>query len=170
MDLGIILIQKHEDSVEFFGFTGNKKTSSLENIYLNHPQILKSFAIHFKKELGPILTGMENDADSLVSLKGEDFFCDQLICPEITSSTRLAYYRDLGMKCEAEKLGLLSARERQCLKLLIQDKSAKETGAILCLSSRTVESYFENIKNKLSCWNKQEILKLARDFEEVGLL
>lgn len=170
MDLGVILIQRNERSVEFFGFTGNKTTSALESIYLNHPQLLRSFAIHFKKELGNILTGMENDADSLVNLKGQDFFCEQPICPDIAPSIRLAYYQDLGMKCEAEKAELLTPRERQCLKLLIQDKSAKETGAILGLSSRTIESYFENIKNKLTCWNKHEILKLARKFEEVGLL
>lgn len=170
IDLGVLLIQKNENSVEFFGFAANKATSALERIYLNHPRLLRSFAIHFKKELGHILTGMQSDASSLVTLKGQDFLCKQPICPDITSSTCLAYYRDLGMKYEVEKAEKLTPRERQCLKLLIQDKSAKETGVILGLSPRTVESYFENIKNKMSTWSKQEILKLSRHFEEMGIL
>src|SRR5579863_6438309 len=56
MDLGAMLIQKGEGCVEFFGFSGNRKKSSLQSLYLNHPQLLKSFAAHFKKELGSILT------------------------------------------------------------------------------------------------------------------
>jgi DNA-binding CsgD family transcriptional regulator len=170
MDMGAILIQKNEGSVEFFGFSGNKKNSLLQGLYLNRPQVLKSFANHFKTELKPILTQMEQEAGSLVDLKGKDFFCDELIVPDIDPKMLLAYYRDLGIKVEHSNAKKLSNRERQCLKLLIEEKSAKETAIILNLSTRTVESYFENIKCKLSCWNKSELLKLARQFDELGVL
>jgi DNA-binding CsgD family transcriptional regulator len=170
MDMGAILIQKNKDSVEFFGFSGNKKNSSLQSLYLNRPQVLKSFASHFKTELQPILNKMELEAGSLVDLKGKDFFCDELIVPDIDPTTLLAYYRDLGIKLEPDKVKKLSKRERQCLKLLIEEKSAKETALLLSLSPRTVESYFENIKCKLSCLNKSELMKLARQFDELGIL
>lgn len=52
----------------------------------------------------------------------------------------------------------LTHRECECVFLLIRGKSAKEIGAILALSKRTVESYVENIKNKMNCKNKAEIL------------
>lgn len=55
----------------------------------------------------------------------------------------------------------LSSRERECLFLLVRGKSAKEIGALLCLSKRTIESYIENIKNKMNCRNKAEILVAA---------
>jgi hypothetical protein len=74
MDIEVTLIQKTEGEVEFFGFTGNQKTSSLQKLYLNHAQILRSFTAHFKKELAPILKVMEEEAGSLIDLKGEDFF------------------------------------------------------------------------------------------------
>lgn len=170
MDIGVIIIQKSDNFVEFFGFTGNKINSSLQNLYLNQPPLLKSFAIHFKKELSSILNDMEMESSSLKDLKGKDFFCKEPISPDISPSTRLAYYKDLGINCEAEKAKHLSPREKQCLKLLLQNKSAKETAVTLGLSPRTIEFYFENIKNKLTCWNKQEILKLARIFEDLGLL
>ena len=170
MDLGATLIQKNEEYVEFFGFAANKKTSCLENLYLNHPQLLKSFALHFKSQLGGILSQMEDEADSLVNLKGKDFDCKQPICPDIQPTALFAYYKDLGMHAEIQKIQKLSAREKQCLKLLIQDKSAKETAVVLKLSRRTVEYYFENIKNKLDCWSKQEILKIAKHLQQMGLL
>lgn len=167
MDLAAILIQKNNHFVEFFGFAGNRETSSLESLYLNHAQLLTSFGVHFKKELGLILREMAEEANSLINLKGQDFVCEQPICPDIAPAALLAYYRDLGMNCHTEKLSL---RERQCLKLLIENKSAKETASILGLSRRTVEYYFENIKNKLSCWNKQEVLQAAKNLKDLGLL
>ncbi len=170
MDMGVMLIQKKDTSVEFFGFSGNKKACSLQNLYLNHPQLLHSFALYFKRELGCILHEMEQEAGSLIALKGRDFFCADPICPDIASATLLDYYRDLGMRGEVEKAQKLSPRERQCLKLLIDGRSAKETGAILGLSARTVEFYFQNIKVKLSCWSKHEVLVCARQFEGLGLL
>ena len=52
----------------------------------------------------------------------------------------------------------LSSREYECIFLLIRGKTAKEIGALLSLSKRTVESYIDNIKNKMDCKNKAEIL------------
>lgn len=170
MGTGVILIQKNDTYVEFFRFYGNNATSSLQSLYLNRPQLLKSFATHFKKELKKILIQIENEFISLSALKGNDFFCNLPIYPDVSSTSLLAYYKDLGMKCEFEKAEKLSSRERQCLKLLIEEKSAKETAAILGLSSRTIEYYFENIKDKLSCWGKKELLVIARTFEDAGLL
>lgn len=169
-DLGTILIQKNDNFVEFFGFFANKKKSNLENLSLNYPQLLKSFGAHFKNNLASIIAQMELETNSLVELKGQDFYCDQPIHPDISSTKLRAYYQDLGKKWEIEKSEQLSLRERQCLKLLIENKTAKETAAILKLSKRTVEYYFENIKNKLVCWNKQEILQIANSMLEMGLL
>lgn len=55
----------------------------------------------------------------------------------------------------------LTSRECECVFLLIRGKSAKEIGALLSLSKRTIESYIENIKNKMDCKNKAEILVKA---------
>lgn len=170
MDLAAILIQKNENYVEFFGFSGNAMKSSLQSLYLNHPQLLKSFALHFKNELSPILHKMEEEASSLIDLKGKDYFCTQPICPDIPSATRLSFYKDLGIHCEDEKAAKITPRERQCLRLLIDGKSAKEMAAVLQLSPRTVEFYFENIKSKFNCWNRQKLLKIAKSLEDVGLL
>jgi len=167
-DTGVMLIQKKDNEVEFFGFSGNHDTSCLQNLYLNQPQLLKSFARHFKKELGSILTHMENEAGSLIELKGCDFLCQQPICLDIPINIRRAFLKDLGLNIE--QAAKLSSREKQCLKLFLEGKTAKETAFILSLSSRTVESYFENIKTKLSCWSKSEVWTIAKNLEDLQLL
>jgi DNA-binding CsgD family transcriptional regulator len=57
----------------------------------------------------------------------------------------------------------LSPRERQCLQLFKEGKSAQATAAILGISRRTVEFYFESIKNKLRCRTKAELLHYRVD-------
>ncbi|HSX26786.1 MAG TPA: ester cyclase [Chlamydiales bacterium] len=78
--------------------------------------------------------------------------------------------KDLGMEKVLEKASLLSKRERDCLELLLQGKTAKETAALLNLSRRTVESYFENMKKKLKCSNKGELFSAAELLKKLELL
>ncbi len=170
MDMGLTLIQKNEDGVEFFGFAGRKSHAAFQKLYLNNPQILSSFAAHFRREFEPLLQKMGQEANNLYDLKGDDYLCDQPITPLIDSSTRLAFLSDLGMENEIEKLARLSGREGECLSLLLQDKISKEIAAILGLSPRTIEFYFDNIKTKLGCYIKQELLSFAKTFQGLGLL
>jgi DNA-binding CsgD family transcriptional regulator len=64
----------------------------------------------------------------------------------------------------------LSLRERECLKLLLEGKTAKETAQDMQLSFRTVEYYFENIKNKLHCFSKRELFAYAHRLEKHRIL
>jgi DNA-binding CsgD family transcriptional regulator len=58
--------------------------------------------------------------------------------------------------------GLLSAREAECLEWYFQGKTSKETASILGISHRTIEEYFTNIKEKLGCKNKRDLLARLR--------
>jgi DNA-binding CsgD family transcriptional regulator len=55
----------------------------------------------------------------------------------------------------------LSAREQQCLQHLVKGKTAKWIADKLGLSKRTIESYIDNIKSKMGCVNKAELLVAA---------
>jgi DNA-binding CsgD family transcriptional regulator len=52
----------------------------------------------------------------------------------------------------------LSARQLQCSKLLLSGKTASQIGLKLGLSKRTVEYYLDNVKAKLNCGNKVELI------------
>lgn len=156
MDTSSIIINKQASFVEFFGFAANSQTSSLNSLHLNSPHILHSFASHFKSQLSPILK--KAVPGKLIDLKGNHFFYPELIQPNLQNT--LAFYQDLGLI--PHSASTLTSREKECLKRLTEDKSAKEIALALQLSHRTVEFYLENIKNKLDCTNKQELLKIAR--------
>ena len=55
----------------------------------------------------------------------------------------------------------LTQREAQVLKHLVLGYIAKQIGKLLNLSFRTVESYVDNLKLKLHCDNKGELIRLV---------
>jgi len=56
----------------------------------------------------------------------------------------------------------LSEQEIECMRFLLQGKTAKETAILMNISFRTVEYYFENIKDKLTCFRKRDLYACAR--------
>lgn len=71
------------------------------------------------------------------------------------------YQRSYTVIENGSKKNKLSARELECLFYLVRGKSRKETGSILNLSSRTVGHYLDNIKIKLDCNNKSDLIEMA---------
>jgi len=53
----------------------------------------------------------------------------------------------------------LTRRQSECLFYLIRGKSAKSIANILSISPRTVESHIQATKEKLKCYNKQELIE-----------
>ncbi len=54
----------------------------------------------------------------------------------------------------------LTQREITCVTLLLKNKTAAETADIMNISRRTVESYLDNIRFKLNCNSKIELINL----------
>ncbi len=165
----VVFIEKGSNYVEMFCFSG-EKPEMLQLLYFQHSQLLRLFAAHFKKELGSLLNKMEEEAYSLIDLQGEYFYTGINQAPAIKTESLHAYLIALGKKTEIKRASSLSHRERDCLRLLLHGNTAKDSAIELHLSPRTIESYFENIKNKLNCSNKHELFSIAADFETLGLL
>lgn len=52
----------------------------------------------------------------------------------------------------------LSPREVQCLNLTVHGRLAKEIAYVLGLRPKTVETYLDDLREKLDCRNKMELL------------
>ncbi len=55
----------------------------------------------------------------------------------------------------------LSTRESECLFYLLRGKSAKETGLLLTISPKTVETHLQHIRDKFGCQNKSQLIEKA---------
>lgn len=169
-DSAAILIKKNHRFVEFFGFCGNSSNGFLKKIYLNNQEIFYSFANFFQKESSNLLSKLEDTAASLIEIKGESYNTSEVTTLAIDRSSRLEFLRDMGVPVDTDALLKLTVREKECVKLLLENKSAKETAVLLNLSRRTVEHYFESIKDKFNCSFKHDVLSKAKVLAELGLL
>jgi len=61
---------------------------------------------------------------------------------------------------------LLSQREKECLSYFRQGRSNREIAAFLNISTRTVETHVNSIKNKFACNTKSQLLDKLEDYND----
>ena len=63
----------------------------------------------------------------------------------------------------------LTSRQADCLYYLAQGMTAKAIASTLQLSVRTVEHYIENIKHKLGCYSRSDLINKALQLDSIRL-
>lgn len=145
----LLLLNCHEDFYEGFCFATKEGQNSTKALFANI-EVFHSFARFFTKAAKPMIEKAKSEKFNIKHVSGDAFL-------ESDSSTPLSN-NDPSTQKFLKMILPLTRREQQCLELFKQGKSAQATGAVLGLSQRTVESYFENIKNKLGCHSKGDLL------------
>jgi len=69
--------------------------------------------------------------------------------------------RDGGPAPEDDPYRLLSAREREVLKLIVRGHSMMQIGERLCLSVKTIDTYKTRMMEKLGCSRKSQLVEYA---------
>ncbi len=82
----------------------------------------------------------------------------------------LELLKQLGMEDVIDRVALLSPREKDCLRDVLEGMTAKDTALKHNLSSRTVESYLDNIKAKLDCPFKRDLFQIAKILDKMDLI
>lgn len=144
-----LIIQKKENFVDGFFFANIKSHKNPVDFYSNS-EPLKKFGNYFIQENQTLIDSMRKDGFNLLEEKGEAFLK--------RDPNELLSNHNPHIQSFLKEIDPLSKRERQCLELFKEGHSAQATGAILGLSQRTVEHYFEKIKDKLDCNSKWELL------------
>lgn len=143
-----LIVDCKNDTCE--GFLFSAKHIDHISIYLEHLELLRKFTQYFKKEAYFLIEKVKHDKYSLAQAKGNNFYKRDAHLPLQAHSNAAEKF--------LKAISPLSTRERECLELFRQGHSAQATAARLNLSRRTVESHFENIKNKLHCYSKWDLL------------
>lgn len=74
---------------------------------------------------------------------------------------KTAWLGNYTIETEVDCLSNFSQREMECLFYLLRGKSAKEIAKTLAISSRTVETYLENLKFKTNSQSKGELINFC---------
>lgn len=147
---GIFLILNcYESFYEGFMFLTKKDQKKDKNLFALEP--FQGFARYFKREAKSLIEKSKSERFNVKRVLGAAFFqCDSSSPLSKTHANTQNFLK---------KILPLTHREQQCLELFKQGKSAQATAAILGLSQRTVEYYFNNMKNKLGCHSKADLFE-----------
>ena len=150
----IVYISDHNDvrKVYIFGISDplyiNKEYLKLFVLYFNdkaYHLINKSEPLRIPKEFVEYNFLLDIMPKKIIFAQAEE---------EFLNSINAKYYKIKQLQQQFS----LSCRETQCLELILQNKIAKEIANFLNLTTRTVETYIDNLKRKLHCHSKNEIM------------
>lgn len=136
--------------MEAFIFANVNENLSDSRAYLSQLDLLNKFSKYFKREAQHLIGKMRADQFDIKSERGAELF-------ETSPDIPLTVYNPNVQNFLKKVMGL-TRQELICLEHFKQGKSAQATAAFMGLSQRTVESYFENMKNKLGCTSKYDLL------------
>ncbi len=137
IDHGMFIFEPNGNSLETFAFATQKENEGIINTYLTKLDFLKTFTNYFREKAAALIKSAEKSKIILPFHSGKLNFIEKGV--------------DVDFK-------LLSNRQIECCSLLLSGKTSKEIAKLLGLSTRTVEYYLSNIKTKLQCSNKAELI------------
>ncbi len=127
--------------------------------HLNNVSTILDFIQYFRRETYPLMQKLDEYGIPLPEIVGKDYYNAPNIFisnKEIIRTCSLGEMFELG---SSNPIQLLSQREKQCVLLYIQNKTAREISAKLNISYRTVEKHIDNAKAKLGCRTKLALYK-----------
>ena len=148
LDHCLAIVTKKPEYCEFAFFAAPVENKKVINTYITQLDQLRQFVNFFKLENNKLLAKLEDDQINLNSIipnfKNRDNVLE--IAPTQADTTLV--------------FDNLTIREQECLYHFLRGKTARETGAALNLSPRTVEDYITRLKIKLGCDNKRDLHKV----------
>lgn len=171
-DTLLVIFKKEKNAVHKFLFNTKKWDSSIIHFYLNNLETLECFCDYFLKEWQSYLEECEKYTINIAQIIGPNFYknCNlEFQSEEIRRKE--SFLKEIGAIPKDFKLPpSFSNQEKICLEWLAQGRTLKETAQLMSLSHRTVEYYFENIKNKMNCMTKSEVLECLNYLKLLGIL
>jgi DNA-binding CsgD family transcriptional regulator len=156
VDHGMFMFDPSSDFCENYAFATHKSNYQIVNTYVNNLDVLKNFVLYFKEKAASILKEAEKHKLILP-------FCDDNV--DFLNDKNTFNFSQFVNDDHADLQ--LTERQWQCSEYLIQGKTIKEIAKQLGLSPRTIEFYVNNLKSKLQCRNKAELIfKLAKILKE----
>jgi hypothetical protein len=144
--------------LEIFHFGGSKKSLDLINFYINDEKTFENFLVYFKAQFSEILyksspvinINTKINLDSFINVATITKYKEAL--NQLNFSKVYLHNGDMFVR--------LSKREWETTILYLQGYSAKETADKLNISSRTVQQYIVNAKQKLNLYSKSNLRKV----------
>lgn len=169
-------IRKGNGYYEMFSFISAKDMPQATNQFLDLKEEMEQFSVEFK-DYGKCLIKNADQDRFVIPLKMRPNFKGFSSRQNTIENSALIGKKIKSIHHDLKKLNSslntrrLSQRELECVSYLFLAHTAKATAEALGLSVRTVEGHLDNVKSKLSCRKKSEIIsKVIAVGRESGLI
>lgn len=154
----VFIIEKNKEYDDMFSFATYPENHKIINQYFNNMDLVKRFLLYYKEKSEKLLKKSQPIKYTADYFLKEYKTMDNSISHKMTSDNmplkKIALTGNLGNIT-------ISQREFDCFKLIVKGLSFKETGKALAISPRTVETYVNNLKDKLGYDKKSQLMELA---------
>jgi DNA-binding CsgD family transcriptional regulator len=159
-----------------FGIDADCSESASIDFYLNNLDILKRFILYFKDKMIKLIKRSDNNCNQfaipmfpqLQQSKDKITTCSEnrLHKQQLLSDLKIERY------LLENKHGIqnLSRRELECLLYVLKGRTSRETGNILCISPKTVDTNLSIVRDKLDCSSRAELFSKAMEIGIFDLL
>lgn len=147
-------VKNHKDYTEIFAFSFPDTEFKFVDYYFNNLQEIKDIIEIFSKEIEPFL----DKSDLIIQLP------DSVIHKKISTNLVPCEYELTNINFDAKGnqiRKILSKQELTCFKLLLCGKTHGQMSTIMAISSSSVATYVERVKNKLNCNSRAELIEYA---------
>lgn len=144
--------ERGKDYFEGFFFTLNTNQNDAVNFYLNHINELENFKKYFKTQSNNIIKLAENSR-----IKIPENMISNIVGHQLNNkkTNQYLFYKSRQIN--------LTPREIECLHHISRGFSAKDCAKEINISFRTIETHISNIKVKLNCSRKSELIKFYEE-------
>lgn len=146
----------HQGHIDVWSIGSPKSNGEVYNYYFNNLDVYKNFFISFKEKAGALLKANSKNKLILPDYMRLNFNSTAYFKSSSTSKFKNKYFYLTG---PYENI-YFTRREAECLAQLTLGFSLKKTSDLLNLSPRTIETYLNNVKNKLGCNKKSEVISI----------
>jgi DNA-binding CsgD family transcriptional regulator len=161
-----------------FDFGTTKENYHIMNRLMNESKIVKKFIRQMHKRLHLLIAkDLQENAMDFYELKGDVFYSQQgiVFTPPDSNKDKMDFLKEAGLLSGNNEQyflsnAVLSPQEVNCLRIYLAIPNIKQVARDLDLAVTTATSYIENIKCKLNCTNKNDLLEKAELLESLGCI
>jgi DNA-binding CsgD family transcriptional regulator len=175
---GISFWLKEKDYIEGFGFGTKQDTNFDFNSLISKVDLLERFSLYFKSAAFDIIE--KCNTKRIIHPNRQIFSVKPLLTRAARryseeKTFRKKFIRKTPLPIKKAHPGLdlssqFSKRELECIKYFLLGKSMREIGEQLFISPRTVETHLENIKIKMGCSKKSDLIPILLKIKFVQVM
>lgn len=145
---------------KLYSFDAPLEKQDINHVYLNNLEVFKKFNSYFDEKISSIKNKLlKRQIDS-----NNHTECICLINKFLESDFLKPIFQ--GDFYTEDQYIQLTPREKEILSWFVKGKTSEETACLLSISRRTVERHFENLRDKFSCFSKNQLALKLRDLLE----